>query len=68
MLEIPSPADGFYLARTEGSHRRYKHRDGRAVTVAYHKLSDTFVIKTLSRMLDGTRWTEDDLRRLRLLT
>jgi len=38
-------ADGFYKARTEGSHRRYKHSDGRAVTVAYHHTSDTFVIQ-----------------------
>ena len=60
-------ADGFYKARTEGSHHRYKHNDGRAVTVAYHKLSDNFVIKTLHRMLEGTRWTEDDLRRLGLI-
>ena len=60
-------ADGFYKARTEGSHRRYKHSDGRAVTVAYHHASDTFVIKTLSRMLADTRWTEDDLRRLHLI-
>jgi predicted RNA binding protein YcfA (HicA-like mRNA interferase family) len=56
-------ADGFRLARTEGSHRRYKHPDGRAVTVAYHRFSDTFTIKTLSRMLRATRWTEDDLQR-----
>ena len=60
-------ADGFYLARTEGSHRRYQHSDGPAVTVAYHHTSDTFVIKTLSRMFDATRWTEDDLRRLDLI-
>ena len=59
-------ADGFYLARTEGSHRRYKNKDGRAVTVAYHHTSDTFTVKTLSRMFDATRWTEDDLRRLKL--
>ena len=59
--------DGFSEARVEGSHHRYKHPDGRAVTVAYHHTSDTFVIKTLSRMLDATRWTEDDLRRLDLI-
>jgi predicted RNA binding protein YcfA (HicA-like mRNA interferase family) len=59
--------DGFGESRSEGSHHRYKHRDGRAVTVAYHKRSDTFVIKTLMRMLDATRWTEEDLRRLRLI-
>ena len=60
-------ADGFYKARTEGSHRRYKHADGRAVTIAYHRTSDTFTIGTLSRMLDATRWTEYDLRRLNLI-
>ena len=59
-------ADGFTQIRTEGSHRRYKHPDGRAVTVAFHKRSDTFAIKTLTRMLNATQWTEDDLRRLKL--
>ena len=59
--------DGFHDARTEGSHHRFKHPDGRAVTVAYHKLSDTFTIGTLQRMLHDTRWSEDDLRRLGLL-
>lgn len=59
--------DGFRETRVEGSHHRYKHPDGRAVMVAYQKLSDTFVIKTFDRMLDATRWTEDDLRRLKLL-
>jgi len=58
--------DGFYEARTEGSHHRFRHPDGRAVTVAYHKPSDTFPIKTLSRMFADTKWTEDDLRRLRI--
>jgi predicted RNA binding protein YcfA (HicA-like mRNA interferase family) len=58
--------DGFYEARTEGSHHRFKHPDGRAVTVAYHKLSDTFPIKTLHRMFADTKWTEHDLRRLRI--
>ena len=39
--------DGFSESRIEGSHHRYKHPDGRGVTVAYHKLSDTFPIGTL---------------------
>ena len=59
--------DGFFDARTEGSHHRFKHPDGRAVTVAYHKLSDTFTIGTLQRMFHDTRWSEDDLRRLGLV-
>lgn len=60
-------ADGFYEARTEGSHRRFKHPDGRGVTVAYHKLSDSFTIKTLHRMFADTKWTEEDLRRLQII-
>ncbi len=59
--------DGFYEARVEGSHHRYKHPDGRAVTVACHKRSDNFTIKTLHRMLADTKWNEDDLRRLGLI-
>jgi len=58
--------DGFSESRVEGSHHRYKHPDGRGVTVAFHKRSDTFPIGTLKRVLAATRWTEDDLRRLGL--
>jgi hypothetical protein len=36
------------------------------VTVAYHKRSDTFPIKTLLRMIEAARWTGQDLRRLGL--
>ncbi|MBI4461131.1 MAG: type II toxin-antitoxin system HicA family toxin [Acidobacteria bacterium] len=59
--------DGFCDARTEGSHHRFKHPDGRAVTVAYHKLSDTFTMNTLQRMFRDTRSTEDALRRHQLI-
>jgi predicted RNA binding protein YcfA (HicA-like mRNA interferase family) len=59
-------ADGFSESRVEGSHHRYKHPDGRGVTIAYHKRSDTFPIGTLKRMLAATQWTDDDLRRLGL--
>jgi predicted RNA binding protein YcfA (HicA-like mRNA interferase family) len=58
--------DGFFESRSEGSHHRYKHPDGRRVTVAYHGRSDTFVIKTLKRM-EATHWTEADIRRLGLI-
>jgi len=60
--------DGFIQIRTEGSHRRFKHPDGRCVSVSSHKDSDTFPIGTLRKMiLRQARWTEDDLRRLRLI-
>ena len=61
-------ADGFVHIRTEGSHKRYRHPDGRFVTVSSHKDSDTFTIKTLrSMILRQAHWTEDDLRRLKLI-
>lgn len=61
--------DGFFLRSQVGSHQRYRHPDGRRVTVSFHHPRDTFPLKTLKRMLeDQARWTEDDLRRLGLMT
>jgi predicted RNA binding protein YcfA (HicA-like mRNA interferase family) len=60
--------DGFSFVRQTGSHRRYRHPDGRRVTVAPHGSGDTFTIKTLKSIIEvQTRWSEVDLRRLRLL-
>ena len=60
--------DGFYFVRQTGSHQRYHHPDGRRVTVAPHGGGDTFTIKTLKSMIESqARWTEQDLKRLRLL-
>ena len=60
--------DGFSFVRQTGSHQRYAHTDGRRVTVAPHGGADTFSIKTLQTILQKqARWTEADLRRLRLL-
>jgi predicted RNA binding protein YcfA (HicA-like mRNA interferase family) len=60
-------ADGFVLQRVRGSHRVYRHPDGRRVVVAYHQLSDTFPIGTLRAMIADTGWQEDDLSRLELI-
>lgn len=61
-------ADGFELVRQKGSHRHYKHPDGRRVTVSAHHGSDTFPIGTLRSMIETqARWNEEDLRRLDLL-
>jgi mRNA interferase HicA len=59
--------DGFTLARTRGSHRIYRHPDGRRVVVAYHRLGDTFPIGTLRAMIADAGWDEDALRRLGLI-
>lgn len=60
--------DGFFLRRQKGSHRLYKHSDGRFVTVSFHHLSDTFPLKTLKSMIEAQAyWTEADLKRLELV-
>ena len=60
--------DGFYLRTQAGSHQRYNHPDGRRVTVSFHKTSDTFPLKTLRSMVETqARWTEEDLKRLKVL-
>jgi predicted RNA binding protein YcfA (HicA-like mRNA interferase family) len=59
--------DGFYFVRQVGSHQRYRHPDGRRVTVAHHGSGGTFDIKTLKAMVEMQAcWTEDDLKRLKL--
>lgn len=60
-------ADGFALQRVSGSHRIYRHADGRRIVVAYHGLSDTFPIGTLRAMIADAGWQDEDLRRLGLL-
>ena len=62
-------ADGFVLRKSKGgSHRRYQHQDGRRVTVAFHGSNTTFVPKTLRSMIEEqARWTEADLKRLKLI-
>lgn len=60
--------DGFYFVRQTGSHRRYRHADGRRVTVAPHGTGDTFTVKTLKSIVESqARWTEEDLKRLQLI-
>jgi predicted RNA binding protein YcfA (HicA-like mRNA interferase family) len=61
-------ADGFSLQRQKGSHRHYRHPDGRRVTLSFHHSSDTFRLGTLRSIIETQgRWTADDLRRLGLL-
>ncbi len=60
--------DGFGFDRGAGSHQIYRHPDGRRVTVTFHAPSDTFAPKTLKSMIEKeARWTEDDLKRLKLI-
>lgn len=60
--------DGFYFVRQRGSHQRYRHPDGRRVTVAPHAGGATFTIRTLVSIIESqARLTEDDLKRLKII-
>jgi len=59
--------DGFSLVRQSGSHKIFRHPDGRRVTLSYHKGSQTFPPKLLKIMIEEqAKWSEDDLERLGL--
>jgi predicted RNA binding protein YcfA (HicA-like mRNA interferase family) len=61
--------DGFFLRSQSGSHQRYRHPDGRRVTVSFHRPGDTFPPKTLRSMIElQAKWTEEDLKRLGLFS
>ena len=60
--------DGFILRNSAGSHQRFRHENGRRVTVTFHSPGQTFGIDLLRRVLqDQAHWTEEDLGRLELL-
>jgi predicted RNA binding protein YcfA (HicA-like mRNA interferase family) len=59
--------DGFSFVDRQGSQRVYHHQDGRFVVIHYHRASATLPPYVLRNFLIGTRWTEGDLKRLKLI-
>ena len=60
--------EGFLLVRQSGSHQIWRHPDGRRVTVSFHSRNQTFSPKILKIMIeDQAKWTEKDLKRLKIL-
>lgn len=60
--------DGFAFDRGSGSHQIFYNPDGRRVSVTFHAASQTFTRKTLKSMIETeAQWTEDDLKRLKLI-
>ena len=60
--------DDFKLRNQSGSHQRYRHPDGRRVTVTFHSPGQTFTLDILQSMIrDQAKWSEEDLKRLGLL-
>ena len=60
--------DGFQYKRRKGSQRVYRHPDGRRVVIHYHHAKNTLPPGTLKSFLAGTKWNEDDIRRLGLVS
>lgn len=52
---------GFFLSRQSGSHKIYKNKQGRRVTVPYHS-GDVLHPKVLKSILKDADLTIDDLR------
>ena len=60
--------DGFARKRkTQTGSVIYGHPDGRLVVIHYHHGSDTLPRGTLKSLLAGTRWNDQDLKRLKLI-
>ncbi len=58
--------DGFQYTQRQGSQRVYRHPDLRRVVIHYHARA-TLPPWAIRNLLIGTRWTENDLKRLKLL-
>lgn len=58
--------EGFLFVERKGSQRVYEHPDRRRVLIHYHAGSETLPPYVIRNLLIGTRWTEDDLKRLGL--
>jgi predicted RNA binding protein YcfA (HicA-like mRNA interferase family) len=59
--------DGFKLADKVRTERIYRHPDGRKTSIHYHKSSETYGAKLLKALLEDTEWSEEDMRRLKLI-
>jgi predicted RNA binding protein YcfA (HicA-like mRNA interferase family) len=59
--------DGFRLVDKVRTERVYRHPDGRKVIVHYHKGSDTYGAKLLKGLIKAAGWSEQDMRRLKLI-
>ena len=68
-LESGLLRDGFTLARSTSSQRRYRDdATGRRVSLHWHGGGRTFKIATLSSIIEEqAKWTEADLIRLKLM-
>ncbi len=58
--------DGWAWETTRGASRTYRHYDGTRVTIHYHP-TKTYGPNLLKSLLADIGWTEEEMRRLRLI-
>jgi len=58
--------DGAICDVTRGAVQVYRYSDGRRITIHYHP-NKTYGPKFIKGLIDDIGWTEDDLRRLKLI-
>lgn len=58
--------DGWLMDETRGAVRVYRTQKGDRVTIHYHA-KDTFGEKLLKKLLSDIGWSEEDLKRLKLI-
>lgn len=59
--------DGFVLDIKVRTERIYRHPDGRRVSIHYHTGSRRYGPGLLRALLDDTGWSEEDMKRLKLI-
>ena len=59
--------EGFQFTERKGSQRVYRHPERGRVVIHYHTGNRSLTPTEIRNLLTGTRWTEEDLRRLGLL-
>ncbi len=59
--------DGFVLDVKIRTERIYRHPDGRRVSIHYHVGNESYGAGLLKSLLEDAGWSEDDMRRLKLL-
>ena len=65
-LMLALEKDGAMLDTTRGAVQVYRYPDGRRVTIHYHP-HKTYGIKLIEGLISDIGWTEEDLKRLKLI-
>jgi len=59
--------DDFVLDEKIRTERIYRNPDGRKISIHYHKGNQTYGASLLKALLEDTGWSEEDMKRLKLI-